>query len=214
MLVLKKLALSGVMSAALLFLSAANAQTIYNPFAQNYTAPSAQNQYQYQITSHNQSMVPVNRLIPPHNFAVGRPNLSCVVQAAQRRNIPVDIMLGVQSVERGETGRQMRNSNATYDLGAFQINTIHLPRIARLGGSRDDVLSRGCFNAEVASLLLYEALTHPKKQHEDLFTRAAGYHSWTPKHNRNYRAKLINYTRQWQAWMRANNMSSLIGAPI
>lgn len=207
-----KFKLMAIFAVSLLIGAAANAQSLYNPFNLQYSSPVIlQNQYTYH---QSKTSTPTNRLIPPSNFPVGRPNLSCVINAAQRRNIPVDIMLGVQSVERGETGSQMRNSNATYDLGAFQINTIHLPRIAQLGGSKDDVLRRGCFNAEVASLLLHEAITHPRKQHEDLFTRAAGYHSWTPKHNRNYRNKLINYTRQWQAWMRANNMGALIGAPI
>ena len=181
---------------------------LYNPFYQLNSVQTPVVSSQATPATKNSS-IPANRLIPPANFPYGRPTLGCVIEAAQRRSIPVDVFLAVQSVERGETGQQIRNSNATYDLGAFQINTIHLPRIAQLGGSKDDVLKRGCFNAEVASLLLHEAITHPKKQHEDFFTRASGYHSWTPRYNQIYRNKLIRYTKQWQNWLRANNMANL-----
>lgn len=187
--------------------------TYFNPFVPQPLYQSPQQIYSPASTGTSLPKVSINNLIPPQHFPVGRPNLTCVIEAAQRRNIPVDVMLGVQSVERGETGQQVRNTNATHDMGAFQINTIHLPRIAQLGGSKDDVLKRGCFNAEVASLLLHEAITHPKKQNEDFYTRASGYHSWTPKHNRVYRNKLIDYTRQWQAWMKNNNLGHLVSAP-
>lgn len=183
----------------------------YNPFAMQAYAPTPASAAPLLVS--NLPSVSPNRLIPPQHFPFGRPNLSCVVQAAQRRNIPADVFLGVQSVERGETGQQMRNSNATYDMGAFQINTIHLPRIAQLGGSKDDVMRRGCFNAEVASLLLHEALTNPKKQSLDFYSRASGYHSWTPKYNQIYRQKLMKYTRQWQAWLKNNNMAHLVTSP-
>lgn len=194
------------LSAAVVTASAsASQESYYNPFMVQTYLP---------IQTLPSSTSPANWLLPPQQFPYGRPDLTCVVAAAQRRNIPVDIMLGIQSVERGETGQQVRNRNVSYDLGAFQINTIHLPRIAQMGGSKDDLLNRGCYNAEVASLLLYEALTHPKKQHEDIFTRAAGYHSWNPKHNQTYRHKLISYTRQWQTWLRANNLSNLISSRL
>lgn len=149
-------------------------------------------------------------LSSPEQHPVGKPNLQCVAHAAQKRNIPVDVFLGVQSVERGKTGQSMRNKNQTDDLGAFQINTIHLPRISQQGGSKYDVLHRGCYNADVASLLLSEAINHPKKQHEDFFTRAAGYHSWTPAHNNNYKQKLKKYTNQWRNWLTANGYSHLL----
>ncbi len=209
-------ALSSIVAIGVLASTQANAfaytptnPPLYNPFYQPNSAQTPMASSQATPAQNSFPSVPVSRLIPPSNFPYGRPNLGCVIEAAQRRSIPVDVFLGVQSVERGETGQQMRNSNATHDLGAFQINTIHLPRIAQLGGSKDDVLKRGCFNAEVASLLLHEAITHPKKQHEDFFTRASGYHSWTPRYNQIYRNKLIRYTKQWQNWLRANNMANL-----
>lgn len=184
--------------------------TYNNPFAKQPSYYNDNNQFK----TTNLPNYPKNQLIPAQYFATGKPNLSCVAYAAQRRGLPVDLMLAIQSVERGQTGQQVRNSNATYDLGAFQINTIHLPRIEKLGGNKQDILQKGCFNAEVASLLLYEAMTHPKKQHHDFYTRAAGYHSWTPKYNQTYKTKLIQYLNQWQIWLKNNNLGHLISSPV
>ncbi|MFB6350006.1 hypothetical protein ACFBZI_11295 [Moraxella sp. ZJ142] len=159
------------------------------------------------------SPVQAAQLPNPNHYPVGRPTLECVRDAATRFGVPTDLMLGVQSIERGETGQGVNNKNSTQDLGAFQINTIHLPRIQGMGGSRQDVLNRGCYNATVASLLMSEALKMPNKQHLDFYTRASGYHSWTPYHNAIYRTKLVRYTGQWQKWLIDNKMGYLVGSP-
>ena len=43
-----------------------------------------------------------------------------------------------------------RNANGSVDLGAFQINSIHLPELARYGVDRT-ALSDGCVSADVAA---------------------------------------------------------------
>lgn len=144
---------------------------------------------------------------------IGKPTLNCVVAAANTQRVPADLLLGIQSVERGQTGGSNSNSNNTYDIGAFQINSLFLPRIASMGGSEYDLSNRGCYNANVAAMLLREALQHPKKQSLDFYSRASGYHSWTPRYNQIYRNKLIKYTQEWQQWLQANGMSNLISAP-
>lgn len=146
----------------------------------------------------------------PNTYPYGKPDLPCVIAAAKKRNIPLEVLLGVQSVERGQTGQAVRNTNATHDLGAFQINTIHLDRLAKYGGTKQDVLNKGCYNAEVASFLLAEAINHPKKQHKDFFTRAAGYHSWTETYNQRYKAKLVRYTNEWRLWLQNNGLGHLL----
>lgn len=147
------------------------------------------------------------------NQAIGKPNLLCVINAAHSQNVPVDLLLGIQSVERGATGQRVYNKNTTYDIGAFQINSIHLRRVASMGGSEYDLSNRGCFNAIVAATLLKEALYHPSKQNKDFYTRASGYHSWNSPYNGIYRAKLIKYTKQWQAWLSENGMGYLVTSP-
>lgn len=149
----------------------------------------------------------------PKDYPMGRPTLACVATIAASQGLPLDLMLGIQSVERGVTGGTAWNKNSSYDIGAFQVNSIHLPRIARLGGSEADLLHRGCYNARIAALLLSEALNNRNKSRLDYYSRASGYHSWTPSYNSIYRQKLVKYTGQWQAWLRNNQMGHLVSAP-
>lgn len=145
----------------------------------------------------------------PNQFAYGKPTLNCVAQESQKRNIPLEVALAVNSVERGNTGQAVKNTNNTHDLGAFQINTIHLPMVqSKFGGTKQDLLNKGCFNAHVAMYLLHNAIHQPTKQHLDYYTRVAGYHSWTPSVNQRYRSKLVPYVNQWQVWLKQNNISS------
>lgn len=137
-------------------------------------------------------------------YPIGKPTLQCVKQAADNYHLPFELLLGLNSVERGATGQYVGNTNGTQDTGAFQINSIHYKRAGRLGVSPTDLASRGCYNAQFAAMLLSEALNNPSKQHLDFYTRAAGYHSWTPKYNAIYRRKLVAYTQQWHNWLLAN----------
>lgn len=143
-------------------------------------------------------------------YPVGKPTLECVIAAAQRQQAPVDVLLAINSIERGNTGQFVGNTNGTQDIGAFQINSIHLPRALTYQATREDLATRGCYNAEFAAMLLKEALTHNLMQNKDVYTRAAGYHSWTPKHNAVYKKKLVRYLGEWQAWLKANNMANLV----
>lgn len=130
--------------------------------------------------------------------------MECVHKASVDHGVPFAVLLGVNSIERGNTGQNVGNKNGSLDTGAFQINSIHFARASRLNASNVDLASRGCYNAQFAAMLLSEALKQPTKQHLDLFTRAAGYHSWTPKYNAIYRKKLEKYTNQWQQWLNTN----------
>lgn len=143
---------------------------------------------------------------PSLAYPIGKPTLSCVRDAAQRYNLPFELLLGINSVELGRTGQYIGNKNGTKDTGAFQINSIHYRRAQGFGVSPADLASRGCYNAQFAAMLVSEALNNPKKQYLDYYTRAAGYHSWTPKYNSIYRAKLVAYTNQWREWLKSHNV--------
>lgn len=143
----------------------------------------------------------------PDYFSVGKPTLACVAQEARNNNIPLAAFLAVNSVERGKTGQAVDNTNSTQDLGAFQINSIHLPMVQQnFGGTRSDLLNKGCFNAHVAGYLMKQALNNPKKQHLDFYSRLAGYHSWTPQYNQIYANKIRTYIPQWEAWLQKQVM--------
>lgn len=198
-----------------------NTQNIYNNVNQQQLQTPSTMYYLEQFNSHkttnyhpvnttNQNFttmpkrINLDRPMNAKDYPVGKPTLSCVADIASKHNIPLEIMLAVQSVERGNTGQAVRNTNGTYDLGAFQINTIHLDFVKKNGGTKEDVLKRGCFNAEIAGKLLKRALNEKSKQHLDLYTRASGYHSWTPVHNQRYRTKLVKYANEWKSWLNAN----------
>ena len=125
--------------------------------------------------------------------------------------MPFEVLLAINSIERGNTGQKVGNRDGTHDNGAFQINSIHFPRAKQLTGATPyDIASKGCFNAEFAAMLLSEAIYHPKKQYEDFFTRAAGYHSWTSSHNSVYKKKLSRYTAEWVSWLSNRGMQQSI----
>lgn len=144
----------------------------------------------------------------PGSYAIGAANFTCVRQAAFDQQVPLRLLLAINSIERGRYNQKVSNTNKSYDIGQFQINSIHLGRFSKFGASEYDISNRGCYNAQAAAYLLSAALKEPSKRHLDIFTRASGYHSWTPKYNAIYRKKLITYLRQWDNWMKVNNIPS------
>jgi len=58
-------------------------------------------------------------------YAVRPADIDCVVQAAQRQGVPANVLLAISSKESGKNGQSVSNSNGTFDLGHFQINTTH-----------------------------------------------------------------------------------------
>jgi hypothetical protein len=144
-------------------------------------------------------------------YARGPANIRCVIEAAKKHSVPPHILLGIASKERGKNGQTVKNSNDSYDLGHFQLNTIHFQPGQVFGHiNLEDARWRGCYNAELAAWLLNRQLTLKSKQGEDFWTKAGGYHSWTPKYNRIYvygTAKnkgLIHYAQEWDNWLKRN----------
>lgn len=148
---------------------------------------------------------------PPAMYPVGKPTLECIYDSASYHRVPFEVLLAINSIERGNTGQKVGNNDGSYDNGAFQINSIHFARAKRITGATPyDIASKGCFNAEYAAMLLSEAIYHPKKQYEDFFTRAAGYHSWTTSYNNVYKKKLSKYTKDWATWLSNKGMQQTI----
>ncbi|MFW6511923.1 transglycosylase SLT domain-containing protein [Acinetobacter baumannii] len=134
--------------------------------------------------------------------------LNCVIQAARSEGVPLFVVLGIQSKERGENGQ----INASNDLGHFQINTQHF----RAGGMFSNIdmnLARhdGCLNATLAARVLRSRLQ--SNGSADFWTKAAAYHSWTPQLNAIYRngtlknKGLIEYSMQWKKWLELNGIN-------
>lgn len=119
----------------------------------------------------------------------------CIQRQAKRNGIHEDILFAILMVEGGTVGRDSKaNGNGTYDIGPFQINSMHRDKVAQLGVSEEQLRNNGCINAAVAAWHLRRVLTPDVVANirtEDDYLRAiALYHSATPKFNIIYAEKL------------------------
>lgn len=119
----------------------------------------------------------------------------CLVEVATENNIHVDVLLGILMVEGGTVGKNNQgNTNGTYDIGPFQINSIHLPRLKQMGITEAQLRNNGCVNAAVAAWLLRESIPDNVMASistpDDYLRAIARYHSKTPQYNERY-AKLL-----------------------
>lgn len=112
--------------------------------------------------------------------------LDCVVDAAKAHQVPLAALLGILSVEGGHVGEALSNTNGTWDLGAFQINTCHTNVLIKKGVNPMAVLSDGSINAHIAAWLLREELNRT----DSIWQAIGTYHSRTPNKRDNYIAKV------------------------
>ena len=92
----------------------------------------------------------------------------------------------------------MRNSNGTHDVGSMQFNTLFLQDLSKYGIKPDHVANTGCYAYDLAA---WRVRLHIKNDKGDIWTKAANYHSRTPKYNAKYRADLIVKAVKWADWL-------------
>lgn len=122
----------------------------------------------------------------------------CSVVAAVKYDVPANIVLAVAELENGKPGQYVRNANGTCDVGPLQFNTDYLADLAKYGITPEDVANTGCYPYELAA---WRLRGHIRGDTGDVWTRAANYHSRTPKYNAIYRAKLIRAAGKWADWL-------------
>lgn len=113
----------------------------------------------------------------------------CVVDAAAQYNLPLAAMVGILATEGGKTGEALSNTNGTWDMGPFQINTCHVNELVRMGIAPDLVLRDGCVNAYAAAWLL-------RKEYErtgNIWAAIGAYHSRNPERRAAYVAKVKDH---------------------
>lgn len=123
----------------------------------------------------------------------------CSIMAAVKYEVPANIVLAVAEKEGGRPKQWVKNSNGTYDVGSMQFNTKYLKDLKKYGITAEDVAQPGCYSFDLAAWRLRGHLRHDT---QDLWTRAANYHSRTPKYNRIYRADLIEKATKWGDWLK------------
>lgn len=124
--------------------------------------------------------------------------VTCSIAAAVKYQVPVNIILAVAEKENGKPGFRRMNDNGTYDVGPMQFNTGYLADLAPYGITADDVDSPGCYPFELATWRISQ---HIRNDAGDLWTRAANYHSRTPKFNAIYRYDLMHKAAKWADWL-------------
>jgi len=122
----------------------------------------------------------------------------CSISAAVKYEVPANIVLAVAEKEGGRPGQRVRNSNGTHDVGPMQFNTAYLGDLKKYGITADDVAASGCYSFDLAAWRLRGHILHDSG---DIWTRAANYHSRTPKYNAIYRTDLMQKAVKWADWL-------------
>lgn len=93
--------------------------------------------------------------LPTHAFA-------CWDEAGQRYGVSPQLLYAIARVESGLNPQAVnlthRQRTGSYDIGLMQINSSHLPKLARLGLSERD-LYNPCTNIHVGAWLLAQTLS-------------------------------------------------------
>lgn len=91
----------------------------------------------------------------------GEGGWQCWADAAERYNVPIDLLYSIARVETGNKGNLVspKNKNGTYDIGLMQINSMHLPRLQKHGITEDKLLADPCLNLHVGASILSDAIS-------------------------------------------------------
>lgn len=120
----------------------------------------------------------------------------CLERVAARYQVHPIILSLVAQVEGGWAGAKMENTNGTYDLGKFQINTLHLPTLSNYGITESMLQNNDCVSAGVAAWYIRTVTVNQTvEEPEDYFRAIARFHSKTEKHNHRYAGKLMKAYR-------------------
>jgi soluble lytic murein transglycosylase-like protein len=117
----------------------------------------------------------------------------CIADAAARHHVNADVLRAIGWQEsRLQPQALGHNANGSIDVGAFQINSIHLPELARYGIDRQ-ALRDGCVCADVAAW-------HYRRQIDlqgDTWLAVGAYHSRTADRAAWYANRIAALLMHW-----------------
>jgi len=121
---------------------------------------------------------------------------ACIYTEAQRRAIPPELLLAIAKVESGLNWRAVNvNRDGSYDIGVMQINSRHLPRLARFGITRE-MLWHPCVNVTVGAWILHEFIAIYGMNWTAVAAYNTGNPAKKPEAAKKYAARVYhNYTR-------------------
>jgi hypothetical protein len=129
---------------------------------------------------------------------------ACLATAAHAYHLPELYLYAILKTEGGQVGQAVLNTNGTYDLGPFQINSSWGPAIGRywhvsVPTALQHVRDNGCANALIASAILKKMLIETKGD----FPKAIGYyHSHTPALAAQYRNVVLERAEKYSRGIR------------
>jgi hypothetical protein len=146
---------------------------------------------------------PAGTIAPPDSFQSPE---RCIGPAAEHHRIDPRLLRAVIKVESDLRPWALgRNANGTLDLGMAQINSIHLPELAKHG-----IHTQHLFDPCVASYVAAWLLRRNIDRHGLTWHGVAAYHSLTPEHNQRYQALLM---KALYPELQANPRSAAKAAP-
>jgi soluble lytic murein transglycosylase-like protein len=118
----------------------------------------------------------------------------CIADAATRHQVNAHVLRAIGWQEsRLQPTALGHNADGSIDLGAFQINSVHLPELARYGIDRA-ALADGCVCADVAAW-------HYRRQIDrqgDGWEAVGAYHSRTPARAAAYANRIAAILVRWK----------------
>jgi hypothetical protein len=132
-------------------------------------------------------------------FAALAARADCIDDAAARHQVNAYVLRAIGWQESGlQPAAVGHNANGSVDVGAFQINSVHLSELGRYGIARD-TLADGCVSADVAAW-------HYRRQIERLgdgWPAVGAYHSRTAAHAAWYANQIAAILMRWHVMERA-----------
>jgi len=117
----------------------------------------------------------------------------CISDAAARHQVNAEVLRAIGWQEsRLQPAALGRNANGSIDVGAFQINSVHLSELGRYGIGAS-ALADGCVSAEVAAW-------HYRRQvnrEGDSWLAVGGYHSRNPARAAWYANQVASILMRW-----------------
>lgn len=119
----------------------------------------------------------------------------CIDEAAERHQVNATVLRAIGWHEsRLQPQALGHNANGSIDVGAFQINSVHLSELGRYGIDRA-ALADGCTSAEVAAW-------HYRRQVDrqgNSWQAVGAYHSATPGRAAWYANRIASILMRWRA---------------
>ena len=80
----------------------------------------------------------------------------CWEEVASRYDLEPELLQAIAAVESGYRAHAVNalNSDGSRDIGLMQINSMHLPRLAKQGITEERLLSEPCLSVEVGASIL------------------------------------------------------------